>query len=77
MKIKKTPTDENNPIVGQLLTPEEMSAVAGGGGDCDAPGGGDYSQNGGTFNQNGGNYDQGGGNYNMTCPTDDPASILS
>lgn len=53
-------------LVGRLLTPAEIEAVAGGGdGSCDSNSG--YGQGGGTFGQTGGSYNQNSGSYNMVC----------
>ena len=55
---------EFSPLVGRLLTPEELQEVAAAG--SGTGGGSTYTQDGGTFTQGGGDYSQDSGTYTMS-----------
>jgi len=61
--------NNNNELVGRLLTTKEVDFVSGAGaGGCGGPGG-SHKQTGGSYTQSGGgSYTQSGGTYDMTCP---------
>lgn len=61
-----TQEDNPTPLVGRLLSIEEIDDVAGASyASCDDPEG--YTQSGGSYTQDGGYYSQTGGSYTMEC----------